>query len=73
MPSEQDVLTAIRALDARAPRSEISYTKVAADLGCAADTPTFQRYLARAATTGLIKSISEVDQLEAPVLFRLSR
>ncbi len=70
MPTEEDVVTAIRALDALSPGSEISYTQVAERLGCVADDLTFQSYLARAATTGLIESTSEVDQLEGPVLFR---
>jgi len=73
MPTEQDVLTAIRALDALSPGSEISYTQVAQRLGCLANDPAFQSYLARAATTGLIKSTNEVEQLEGPVLFRLLR
>jgi hypothetical protein len=74
MSTEEDVLTAIREIDAQSDdkHPEIHHYQVAERLGCPADDPEFQRYLARAATTGIIEPLSEVDQLEGPTSFRLT-
>jgi hypothetical protein len=72
MPNEEEVLTAIRELDANrgGKQAEIRYTEVAERLGCEPDDPDLQRYLARASSSGLIEATSEVDQLAGPTSFR---
>ena len=74
MPNEEDVLNAIRAIDAEADHGhpKIRYTDVAERLGCAADDADLQGFLARASTTGLIETLDEVDQLEGPTVFRFT-
>lgn len=73
MPNEEDVIAAIRDLDAQTGGEELRAIDVAKELGCASDDPDLQRYLVRAETTGLIEATSEVDQLPAPTQFRLVR
>ena len=73
MPTAEEVLTAIRDLDSKDPGAELRYTQVAERLGCDPADASFQRHLARAATTGLIETTSEIDQLEGPTNFRLAR
>lgn len=64
------VLEAIRAADRSSPGADIRYSDVAARLKCPPNDPDFQRYLARAAATGLIEEVASVDQLEGPIVFR---
>lgn len=67
----ENVLAAIRAADRSSPGADIRYSDVAARLKCPPNDPDFQRYLARAAATGLIEEVASVDQLEGPIVFRL--
>jgi len=67
----ENVLDAIRAADRSTPGADIRYSDVAARLKCPPNDPDFQRYLARAAATGLIEEVASVDQLEGPIVFRL--
>lgn len=74
MPTEEDVLTAIRDVAAATGDkfSVLGYEDVASRLGCPPDDPEYQRYLARAETTGIIEACADVDQLEGPIRFRLA-
>ncbi len=73
MPNEEEVLTAIREVAATKTdrHAELSQEEVARQLECSPSDENFQRYLARAATTGLIEPLAEVDQLLGPLRFRL--
>jgi hypothetical protein len=70
---EEDVLRAIERVDAQQLGRELFYGEVAAEIGCASDDETFQAFLARLDTTGLIESTASVDQLQGPTAFRLRK
>lgn len=70
MPSEHEVLSAIRDADAASDTGELIHLDVAARLGCPPDDAEFRRCLVRAASSGLIEEVDAVDQLAGPTIFR---
>jgi len=70
MPTDHEVLSAIREAHAASDTGELTYRDVATRLGCPPDDEEFQRCLVRAISSGLIEEIDALDQLPGPTIFR---
>lgn len=70
MPTDHEVLTAIREAHAASATGELTHLDVATRLGCPPNDEDLQRYLVRGISSGLIEEIDAVDQLPGPTVFR---
>jgi hypothetical protein len=70
MPTDHEVLSAIRDAHAASDTGELRYLDVATRLACPPDDEEFQRCLVRAVRSGLIEEIDSLDNLPGPTIFR---